>query len=840
MKISFSKLSAFLLIGFLLSLWSCEKETSFSDSENAVLKHIEQQNGSSTMASFTALVNDNPNLQYVYNQIAPIFDSEYAEAFSEKVGTPQWDRAIISRKPYLLVGDGQYKELTNAEPSPVLLPQTVIVPFVGKSGSVDVILISEFEPNQGELRQKFIERTFHKIMLQAKPDDYLFARAASYAFTYFDNHNGTFGEEASFGGICPSECGCILLPHTGLCGLEEDQISGPHLQDHEREWYVSVPCPCTPSGPGNTGGTGGSDPGGSSGPVVIENGSGTTTVIVDGITHVLPDWYTRSFLTHYEWIHRRPIWGGSISTLYTQTAFFSILDRLFREDEYGQGGGGLPPVITTEALDDCIEAAFPPHNQDTGGGVGQTSSHSQPNFLLGLLTDMFAHDGEMNILLLRLNNTVPLTLEQARFLILHGDSELKPLVTAVENGSIPPALASLYLEFKTTYDPCNNQFPWMDFEMFRDDQQSFFSFLTYIRQSPPADQETTENAHRAAFVQNCLGVASHLLTHLLEDSEMLAYYFDELSNGGCNDQNFKKAAVTALAADQLGIACDLDHYLNHTLWASSGVPEDLSGGFSGWVDAPESQEQKEMIQDLMVHLNLVNPNRPCWFIRMRAEYIIYSQGLHTMFDVCGMVEAMGAVCDLANGVFYAIEGNGTEAAMSLAAALPGGVVINSSRILKLAKRYGTSPITRRFVWREVNGLVAFSHAGSYKKVWQEVYPALHSTANIAHHVIPQSLALHPLVQRAARANPNQLPDGTNPFHMNMPDNGWPVPSNRHMGNHQTYSDRIEARMDEWLNDNQNATREQAASVLAQWQQSLKALIDNSTANINNLPVPSIP
>ena len=211
-----------------------------------------------------------------------------------------------------------------------------------------------------------------------------------------------------------------------------------------------------------------------------------------------------------------------------------------------------------------------------------------------------------------------------------------------------------------------------------------------------------------------------------------------------------------------------------------------------------------------------------------------------MLDGCGIIEGLGTPCDIANGFFYAIEGNGTDATLSFAAGLPGGAIINGGRLLKKAVNIGGK--TRRFVWREVGGLVGFSHGSSYRTVWKAVYPALDNVDMRAHHVVPKALWDNALVQKAARANPNGLPDGVDPFHMNMPANGWPVHTSRHAGNHQGYSDEILAKLTEWDNLHPDATSEQAATAIAQWQILIKNTIGNSATgpNINNLDLPDIP
>ncbi|MCB9275620.1 MAG: AHH domain-containing protein [Lewinellaceae bacterium] len=272
-------------------------------------------------------------------------------------------------------------------------------------------------------------------------------------------------------------------------------------------------------------------------------------------------------------------------------------------------------------------------------------------------------------------------------------------------------------------------------------------------------------------------------------------------------------------------------------------PDCCPDSFDGWLDGPEAIRQADELQDEMLLLKQLHPGWGPWRINLQAHYNLVSDTFHFFFGLCGFIEGPGAFCDAADGLFYAIEFDIPNASASLLAALPGGIIVNSTRLLKKAVAVGGK--MRRFVWREVGGKVAFSHGSSYRKVWKELdgfYQNLWSDSYIAHHLIPQALWEHPLAQKAARANPEGLPNGVDPFHMNMPANGWPLHTSRHTGNHQVYSDEITAKLDQWLRDNPDATPEQAATALAEWQAMLKNLIGQSSSgpNINNLDLPDIP
>lgn len=73
--------------------------------------------------------------------------------------------------------------------------------------------------------------------------------------------------------------------------------------------------------------------------------------------------------------------------------------------------------------------------------------------------------------------------------------------------------------------------------------------------------------------------------------------------------------------------------------------------------------------------------------------------------------------------------------------------------------------------------------------------------------------------------------------MNGPHNGVPVPNTRHNGSHPAYSQKIEDELIRWNLAFPNATPDQAAQRLRQWQQALKNQIGNSTQHINDIIPP---
>ena len=350
------------------------------------------------------------------------------------------------------------------------------------------------------------------------------------------------------------------------------------------------------------------------------------------------------------------------------------------------------------------------------------------------------------------------------------------------------------------------------------------------------------------FISVCttLQLDSENARWLLYNSQVLSdlqSFIDENAIGEHAEQASMAAKITLLAARANAID-DLGSQQNHEIWNEFEYclpyEEELNGGYTGWLEAPDLVPYEDMLSDEMAILRMLNPDWSNLRVRIQAEYNILSDGIHTILDIAGLMEGLGLVPDVLNGIFYAIEGDGANATMSFAGAMPGGFVVTSTRVMRKIVTVGNS--TRRFTWKLRGGKIVWSHNSSYRKVWKGVYSELDDATYRAHHVIPQAKWDHPMVQHASKANPDNLTSGIDPFHMNMPANGWPVHQTRHTGNHPNYSDQIEDKMTQWMADHPSASAEEAATAMAQWQILLKNAMGQGTGgpNINDINLPDIP
>ncbi|HRD82027.1 MAG TPA: hypothetical protein PLL53_14815, partial [Saprospiraceae bacterium] len=172
-----------------------------------------------------------------------------------------------------------------------------------------------------------------------------------------------------------------------------------------------------------------------------------------------------------------------------------------------------------------------------------------------------------------------------------------------------------------------------------------------------------------------------------------------------------------------------------------------------WSTSPEAIQFGEVFNEYLAFLKRQHPNLASnalgrFYLDIKARHYFLREGLHFTLDICGLLEALGIVCDLANGVFYAIEGDGVNAKLSVASATPGlGLVTGVTKTLKLVRRI--NGVKRIMYWyKRLDGKIEFSHSSSsqYRALW-----GLSNSSLIGHHMIPQSIWDHNLIQKAAKA-----------------------------------------------------------------------------------------
>ncbi|WP_298148332.1 AHH domain-containing protein [Flavobacterium sp.] len=214
----------------------------------------------------------------------------------------------------------------------------------------------------------------------------------------------------------------------------------------------------------------------------------------------------------------------------------------------------------------------------------------------------------------------------------------------------------------------------------------------------------------------------------------------------------------------------------------------------------------------------------CAIIKQRepniSQYRLYAKAYletcHLILDLGGLVPGFGEICDLVNGTIYTVEGDGVNATLSFASAMP--FVGWFSAGVKFARR------ADNLVYVVVDNLITFG--GRNSTAFRKKLGMLAGDSRIAHHIIPRALFYHPAIQKAAQSTINQG------FHLDTALNGIPLSTTRHSGSHHQYTQRIYAL----LNDiNLNQTNDAVYNeVLSKINYIKNKINQNSNLNINQI------
>ena len=184
-----------------------------------------------------------------------------------------------------------------------------------------------------------------------------------------------------------------------------------------------------------------------------------------------------------------------------------------------------------------------------------------------------------------------------------------------------------------------------------------------------------------------------------------------------------------------------------------------------------------------------------WTQDAKVYWAASKELVHVGLDIFGLVPLIGELADLTNGVLYTIEGDGVNATLSYASAIPlAGWVTASTKIgLKVINVAGE---TTELVWKVVGNVIEFGDRRQLRKVLGITDSSIH-----AHHLIPWSTQSKTVVQKAAKSE--------NAFHLNEALNGIPLNSTSHLTGHAQYTLRIETILNSLHSTNQNMSPQQA-------------------------------
>lgn len=208
---------------------------------------------------------------------------------------------------------------------------------------------------------------------------------------------------------------------------------------------------------------------------------------------------------------------------------------------------------------------------------------------------------------------------------------------------------------------------------------------------------------------------------------------------------------------------------------------------------------------------------------LRVYWQASKEMIHIALDVVGLVPVVGEVADLTNGVIYTIEGDGLNATLSYASAIP--VAGWAAAGVKFAKVAGGLTLIK-----SVGPLVSFGSQNS-RKFRKLCGIAVGDLTKQAHHILPRAsiITSHPVVQRATQTLINKG------FHVDQAMNGIAVAAWRNQPNHNNYNNRIFSKLESFYTNNPNATPNQCYNHLQLIiQQAKTAIINNPNLHLNDL------
>lgn len=198
--------------------------------------------------------------------------------------------------------------------------------------------------------------------------------------------------------------------------------------------------------------------------------------------------------------------------------------------------------------------------------------------------------------------------------------------------------------------------------------------------------------------------------------------------------------------------------------------------------------------------------------------------VHTYLDVAGLIPVIGEVFDITNGVLYTIQGDGFNATLSYAAAVPfvGMYATATKYFKKTVTAIDGSKRTLKWI-KLTNNVISFN---KNSKQFRKSLGLSPGDPRQAHHIIPwgNDIPKHPIIQKAASS--------TNAFHMDDALNGIPVEAWRNQPNHNNLNLLIKSKLDALPN---NLNPEQAYTALMNIiNQAKNAIVNNPNVHLNNI------
>ncbi len=202
---------------------------------------------------------------------------------------------------------------------------------------------------------------------------------------------------------------------------------------------------------------------------------------------------------------------------------------------------------------------------------------------------------------------------------------------------------------------------------------------------------------------------------------------------------------------------------------------------------------------------IIRQDNPGWS-KLRCAWEAVQESVHTGLDVAGLIPVIGEVFDIGHGILYSIQGDGLNATLAFAAAVPfaGWAATTSKYLKKTITALDGSSRTLKWV-KLTNNVVAFGDRRLLRKVLG--LGSISADPRVAHHLIPWDHGIDDLVQKATQS--------TNPFHLNELLNGLPLTAIQHnSGGHALYNQKVKTKLTQlWNSNGQAAMTPQTAEAL---------------------------
>lgn len=240
----------------------------------------------------------------------------------------------------------------------------------------------------------------------------------------------------------------------------------------------------------------------------------------------------------------------------------------------------------------------------------------------------------------------------------------------------------------------------------------------------------------------------------------------------------------------------------------------------------------QMAQEYLIQRAATKYNHPTWN-EVEIYYSVIWGLRHFVLDTLGLIPVYGEVADLANGVLYTIEGDGLNATLSFASAVPvvGWASASTKFGIKVINVANDVTSKVKLVWKVLpNNVIYFGSDNTCRAQLRKILGLAVGNPLIAHHIIPIIRQGHQVIQRAAKSG--------NAFHLNEALNGIPLSSAVHSGSHANYNLTIKNKLDDFLEGHPNATPNECYNYVNNLISQIRVWIaNNPNTNINNIVLP---